>query len=47
MSPLHSVTRRYNDFELLHNYLKSLAGLKGCVVPDLPQKTFYSFKDEK
>jgi hypothetical protein len=47
MSSLHSVSRRYNDFETLHSYVKSLDGLKGCVVPDLPQKTFYGFKDEK
>jgi hypothetical protein len=44
---ISNVQRRYNDFELLHQYVKSLEGIKGCVIPDLPQKTFYGFKDEK
>lgn len=46
MSDVFVVTRRYNDFELLHAYVKSLDTLRGCVVPDLPQKTYYGFKDE-
>ena len=47
MSDTFTVSRRYNDFELLHQYVKSIEGLNGCVVPDLPQKTYYGFKDEK
>ena len=47
LTEIFKVNRRYNDFELLHQYVKSLEGLKGCVIPDLPQKTYYGFKDEK